>query len=194
MKKTKIKQRVANAFDAFRADENSVENDLMNYAADAGVRRRESANCFNEKNSNVVQSLKRGFLFFPGTFFLFVISLGVTLVSAHSPKIITIIKMSPGRTFTVFLFFAIAILMTWFGLGDLRKPKHFVIPASIAALGIIVGAIGGALAAASPQIERLIFLNNFPVYFFPLALMIPILAKGWVDMKDENYSGKKSRD
>ena len=84
-------------------------------------------------------------------------------------------------TFFNLIFFAglflAATLMTWLGLGDVRKPKHLVIPASICS----VGAAAGVLFWASNYFHTFIHDDALPFYVFPLALIVPFLAKGWVD-------------
>ena len=187
MAKTKIKQRIENALDDFLADESLKENDSMIFANDSQILRNELTADFSKKAIDFVQIFKRVLFFLPGSFVLFVISMGLTLVSVHSPRFMMINKLEPERLLVIFLFFSASVCMTWFGLGDWRKQKHFVIPASIVVLGIFVGVIGGVSSALSSQIERFIYRgDNFPVYLFPLALIVPILAKGWIDRKQED--------
>jgi hypothetical protein len=84
---------------------------------------------------------------------------------------------------TAIAVFLASTLMTWLGLGDVRKPKHLVIPGSVISVGIFFGA---SVAVASEHFSRSIFINGYPLYFLPLALIVPFLAKGWVDRNDEN--------
>jgi hypothetical protein len=182
MKNIKLKRRIDSAVDAFFAGENPVENNIERF-------RNESELWQGKKSFNVPQNsgalekiLKQIFLYFPGTFILYAMSLGfaVVFVSAYfRPSGVT---MRFEMIWMMLLFLA-AILMTWLGLGDVRKPKHLVIPASIIAVGVCVGAVVGVLITI-PFYGRLFFRDSFPFYILPLALIVPFLAKGLVDRKN----------
>lgn len=79
-------------------------------------------------------------------------------------------------------------LMTWFGLGDLKNRKHLVIPASLMVTGAIIGAIVKIAANFSGLADRMLDNFTYLIYLLPLALIIPILAKGIVDRKTEDTS------
>ena len=133
--------------------------------------------------------MKQTLLFFPGTFFLYMLSIGFTVMFLSS--FVNPSEMTPrfGYIWTLLIFWA-AILMTWLGLGDVRKPKHLVIPASI----ISVGVFCGILLLLSDPFETLISSNFFPFFLFPLALIVPFLAKGWVDRNEVVQNQVKFRD
>jgi len=77
--------------------------------------------------------------------------------------------------------------MTWLGLGDVRKLKHLVIPASIISVGIFFGTVVAFILLALPRYyERQLLGDSFLFYIFPLALIAPFVAKGWVDRTKEN--------
>jgi hypothetical protein len=184
MKKTKIKQRIENAVDAFFADVDANENNLESFRNETHLRLKEKLTDFTHQHSNLETILKQVFLFFPGTFILYILSMGFTVMfisqffrpSGMSPR------FGIGWLFTLFL---AAILMTWLGLGDVRKPKHLVIPTSIISVGVVFGAIVFELMTI-PHYGRIFFRDAFPFYVFPLALIVPFLAKGWIDRKNEN--------
>lgn len=184
MKKTKIKQRVENAVNAFFAGEDSSANNLESFRNEANLWQEKKFSDFSQKSGTMETILKQVFLFFPGTFVLYVLSMGFTVMFISA--FVRPTGMTPrfGMVWLMLLFLA-ATLMTWLGLGDVRKPKHFVIPASIISVGVVCGAFVAVLMTI-PQYGRLFFRDEFPFYIFPLALIVPFLAKGWVDRKNEN--------
>lgn len=185
MKKTKIKQRIKNATDAFFADETSDTNDFLSFRDEANFLQKKKIEDFARKYNTLETILKQVFLFFPGTLILYFLSFGFTAlyVSLLVNPLGLIPRYWVSSLMTMFL---AAILMTWLGLGDVRKLKHLVIPSSIITVGVIFGALVGGLITISHQFERFIFINSLPLYLLPLALVVPFLAKGWVDRNDKN--------
>lgn len=184
MKKIKIKQRVKNATNAFFTDEDSGEANLESFRNEANLwQEKKSLDCSHQSDT-LETILKQVFLFFPGTFVLYVLSMGFTVMFISA--FVKPAGISPrfGMVWLMLLFLA-ATLMTWLGLGDVRKPKHFVIPASIISVGVVFGAFVAVLMTI-PHYGRLFFRDAFPLYVFPLALIVPFLAKGWVNRKNEN--------
>lgn len=184
MKKTKIKQRFSNAVDAFFADENSTENNLESFGNKTSFWQSENSLDQPYKSSKFETILKQVFLFFPGTFVLYILSVGFTAMLISMLVTPSAMSLRFGIGWVMLLFLA-STLMTWLGLGDVRKPKHFVIPASIISLGAITGAFTFVLMTI-PHYGRIFFRDSFPFYVFPLALIVPFLAKGWVDRKIES--------
>ena len=185
MKKTKIKRRFENAAAAFFADESLSENNLENYRTETGLREAENSSGLNQKNSSLETILKQVFFFLPGTFILYGLSIGFTVM------FISALANRPAMTprfemIWLGMIFLAATLMTWLGLGDVRKLKHFVIPASIIGVGATVGAVIAFVLFAMPfYLRRFVLGDSFPMYIFPLALIVPFLAKGWVDRKSD---------
>jgi len=126
--------------------------------------------------------LRQARLFFPGTFLLFFISLGTTL--AVTDPFSRNVFFSP-LFFLIYTVGLLSVFTTWFGLGDIKNRRHFVIPASIIVSGIIIGAIARASAGFFWISERIIDDFGYAVYLFPVGLIAPVLAKGWVDRKSE---------
>jgi hypothetical protein len=182
MKKIKIKQRIENARNAFFADETFDTNDFPVFRNEAALLQDEKSENFTRKTSALETILKQVLLFFPGTLVLFFLSI-VSTVSSISMFVNPSGLIPRYRLVSYMAVFLAATLMTWLGLGDVRKPKHLVIPASIITVGVIYGAVAGALMAISPQFGRTIFYNFHPLNLLPLALIVPFLAKGWVDRK-----------
>lgn len=167
MKKTKIEQRLKNALNAFFADEqeNIGENGLT-LANDSAVLKQETTTKLNEKGDVLVKFLKRVFLFFPGTLYLFFGTFSILAFDFF------------WNTFSVIMIFIIGSFLTIFGIGNLKNPKHLIIPISIIAVALMTftffSTIGG-----------LKFVFEYGIYFFPLALIAPLLAKSLVDKTDE---------
>jgi hypothetical protein len=163
MKKTKIGQRINNAVNAFFDDEPETfgENGLT-CAPDSALLRSETSAQFNEKGDRLVKMLKRAFLFLPGALYLFFGTLSIlTFDFLWNPL-------------TVLVVFLIGGFLTVFGLGNLKNPKHLAIPLSIVAVGIMTFALFSAVG-------NLRYVFEYGIYFFPLALIAPFLAKKLVD-------------
>jgi hypothetical protein len=178
MNETKLKQRIENAIDAFFDNGISTESNSLTFGNESGSLRNQISEIFVEKADFLVKILKQVFFFFPSTFVLFIVSFAFTVISINNPINAT---MPEGRIYWIILWFSAAVFMSWFGLGDLRKSKHFVIPASIIGTGFVVGAISGILSFVFPQLQNMIFGGAYPLYLFPLALVVPFLAKGLAD-------------
>lgn len=177
MKKVKIKERFENAVDAFFDDEKLTENTALSFGTETHFYQKDSSKNSSEKFKGWVAFLKQAFLFLPGTFVLFFLSILFTGLLMVVP---------PGNTklrlLVAFGVWLVAGLMTVLGLGDWRKPKYFLIPASIISLA-------GTLAAVSilwNGFRGLVsLLDNYAIYFFPLALIVPFLVKGWLEKNEK---------
>ncbi len=178
MEKTKIKQRFANAADAFFADQNSIENNLESFSDESVFSPKEFSTDFSAKADVGFRIFKQIFLFLPGAFLLFFLSIVLTGFLVLRPPV-----GAENHVLYGLAVMTISALMTFFGLGDWRKLEHFSIPLSIVSLGAILGFAGSLLFG----LEKFIFfVDRYVIYFFPLALIVPFLAKGWVDRKTES--------
>lgn len=182
MKKTKIKQRLENAAHAFFTIEDSSEKNLISFANSSEVFQNEIPTNFSKKVDTYFNIFKQVFLFFPGTFILFMISFAFSMIFTSNPYHAT---LPPDRLVWVTFWFLSGIVMTWLGIGNMRKAKHFIIPGSIITVGIAVGLVSGILSAGFYEVQKIVWNDSYPFYFFPLALIVPFLAKGWVDRKSE---------
>lgn len=167
MKKTKLNQRIRNAVNAFFADdeENIGENSLT-LANDSALLKQETAAKLNEKGDVLVKILKRVFLFFPGVLYLF---FGTFSILAFD------FLWNP---FTIIAVFLIGSFLTIFGIGNLRNPKHLAIPFSIVAVAILAFLFFSTMGGLKSVFE-------YGIYFFPVALVIPLLAKSLADKTSE---------
>lgn len=75
--------------------------------------------------------------------------------------------------------FLIGSFMTIFGIGDLKNPKHLAIPLSIVAVGITAFLLFSTFG-------QLRYIADYGIYFFPIALIAPFLAKDLVDKTDKS--------
>ncbi|MGI9037010.1 MAG: hypothetical protein ACR2GD_13370, partial [Pyrinomonadaceae bacterium] len=113
--------------------------------------------------------------FFPGTFLLFNLSLFFATVILNP----TIAQWHfLGRLVFGLL---VSAFMTMFGLGDIKNIRHLIVPASI----IFFAFVSGIIISFLPN--SLQFIDNYAMYLLPLALIIPILAKGWTDKTDQRF-------
>lgn len=167
MKKTKIKHRIGNAVNAFfDNDRKNYDENSLSFACHSGLLKQETIGRVNEKGDALVKILKRTFIFLPGVFYLF---FGVLSIFSFD------FLWNPLTALAVFL---IGSFMTIFGIGNLKNPKHLAIPLSISAVGIAVFSVFSMFGDIK-------YVFEYGIYFFPLALIAPLLAKSWVDKTDE---------
>ena len=185
MKKVKFKERIENARNAFFDDEDFDTNDFLSHRNQDKFLQSAESEKIAPKISSLETVLKQALLFFPGTFILYILSAGFTIMFINT--FVNPSGITPRFEFIwLSLVFLAATLMTWIGLGDVRKQTHLVIPASIAGVGIFFGAFATILITFSNEFEMHKLIDNLAFYLFPLALIAPFLAKGWVDRKYEN--------
>jgi hypothetical protein len=165
MKKTKIEEKVNYPFHDFFEDdrENAFANGLRP-ASDGALLKEETAALFDEKGDRLLKILKRAFVFLPGVMYLF---FGTFSILAFDFL---------WRPLTVSAVFLIGSFMTIFGIGSLKNPKHLVIPFSIIASAVAAFGFFSTFAGLKSVFE-------YGIYFFPLALIAPLLAKSLVDSR-----------
>lgn len=169
MGKVKIKERIKNARRAFFDDESFDEPRARNSANKSVFLPNENFLNFAGRNLVWATILKQVLLFFPGTFLVFGTSLALSLnYFIRQPQ-----------NFSKIFFLIVGSLMMIGGIGDLKNPKHLVIPFSAIAVCALLFMISFGAGGQS-------FLMNGAIYFFPIMLIAPFLAKGLVDRKSEN--------
>src|SRR5688572_21824930 len=167
MKKTKLKQRINNAVNAFfENDHEQFEENSLSFAADSALLKQEAAAPFFEKGDIFVKILKRTFLFLPGAFYLFFGTISVFLFEVWS---------NPPAVLAAFL---IGSFMTIFGIGNIKNPKHLFIPLSIVAVAIFAFSFFSVVG-------NIKYIFEYGIYFFPMALIASVLAKNWADKAGE---------
>lgn len=164
MKKTKLKQRINNAVNAFfdNNQEKYRENNLV-FANDSGLLKQETDARFDEKGDILVKILKHTFIFLPGALYLF---FGAMFGFSF--------EFFWENPLTIFVVFLIGSFMTIFGIGNIKNPKHLAIPISIIAVGITAFSLFSMFG-------KLKYIFEYGIYFFPLALVVPVLAKSLAD-------------
>ncbi len=186
MKEVKIKERFENAFEGFFDTEKSSPDTTLSAEAERYFQQKDSSKIFSEKSYAFVTILKQVFLFLPGAFLLFYISMGSTFafINYLEPSGDVEIGRSGINVLALFLLCLVGSLtglMTWFGLGDIRNSRHLVIPGSIIASGITLGTIVGLTSGIFSLSAKIMFDFSYAIYLFPIALVVPFLAKGLVD-------------
>jgi len=171
MKKVKLKERFDNAAQAFFDHEKPEDSFLTTYETSSAV---EKAPYFSKTTRSVFNVLRQLFLFLPGTFVLYPTTIALTAI---------VISGDARYELSFFLVLLLNVFasafLTVLGLGDVRKPKYFAIPLSIIAIGILFGILCFWLFDSGIGLR--IFLEKFAPYYFPLAFIVPVLVKGWLD-------------
>jgi hypothetical protein len=165
MKKIKIEQRIRNAVAAFYKMERENVEEGLSLVDESALLKVEAAARINQKGDLLVKILKRAFIFFPGVLYLF---FGTFMIFAFD------FLWTPLTTLAVFL---IGSFLTIFGIGSLKKPKHLVIP-----LSVVAGAVTAFYTFSLLGSLKSVF--EYGIYFFPLALIAPFLAKSLVEMTE----------
>lgn len=185
MRKVKSDVKTETAFDAFFDDENSDEKESLNFPNDEALLKL-AADEKSSRFSSFLNVLKQIVLFLPGTFLLSLIGFVVAVIFLEI--VLYGRRDLPDDYLLQFaLIGALGIaggLMTWFGLGDIKNKKHLVIPSSILLTGALFGAVVKIAAGFSAMADWILEnFDHFAVYLLPLFLIVPVLAKGWVDAK-----------
>lgn len=169
MKKATIKQRIDNAVNAFfETEPEHLGEESLSFASDSALLKQENeVSQLDQKGDALVKILKQTFLFLPGAMYLFFfVFLILTFDFLRNPL-------------TILAVLLIGSFLTIFGLGSLKNPKHLVIPLSILTVGAITFGLFSLFGNAK-------FVFEYGIYFFPLALVVSVLAKNWTDRADEN--------
>lgn len=144
----------------------------------------------SDEHNFFTRFLKQVFIFLPGTLLLFFMSFGAAVISLEiivfRRAIQTLPDDFPFHVALIGLIILVGTLMTWFGLGDLKNRKHLVIPASLMVTGAMIGAVVKIAASFSGLADRMLDDSTYLIHLLPLALIIPVLAKGIVDRKTED--------
>lgn len=166
MSKIKLKERLENAVEAFFDNDKLEENSQLDLYKNNAVLMNESYEISAANDVLNTKLLKKLFLFLPSAFILFLGSGGLTwrlfLPASEGVEILSIPSL-------VFLF--LAAILTILGLGNLRNTKHLSIPLSIIALGMMLGILNSFFTS----------FGSFIPYLFPLAFIVPVLVKNWLD-------------
>lgn len=160
MKKTKIEQRIKNAFNAFFEDEFSDEQTSLTVSGNQEIAQTFATTDISQKADKYFGLFKKVFSFLPGVLFL------------HLAVPATIMF---GLSIWGLFWFAAGIFMVWSGIGDLKNKKHFLLPLSVVFVALIF---------SIPFIISPFSLSNYYNYFYigilPLLFIAPILVKNYI--------------
>jgi hypothetical protein len=192
MRKTKLDSKAEKSAAAFFEQENFDKIAALSSVSSTKVSEPEKEDISTNKFKSFTSHLKQVFLFLPGTFLLFFVSFGAAIILieivVYRRAFETLPDDFPFQLALIGLIALLGTLMTWFGLGDIKNRNHFAIPTSLMVTGMLIGAIVKAIASLSNLADRMLDDFNYLIYLLPLALIIPILAKGIVDRKTEEAS------
>lgn len=187
MREPKFSDKSEKSFDQAFDSENCAVNSALGYAGGAQMKGAKADK--SDKNKSFINALKQIFLFLPGTFLLFYVSFAAAVIVMEIVVFRRPAETLPDDYLIQFALIGViafsGTMMTWFGLGDIKNRKHLAIPISIAASGAIIGAIVKALANFSDLADKMLSEFSYVIYLFPIALMIPVLAKSLVDKEPE---------
>lgn len=173
MKKTRIKERFENAVEAFFDNDKLPEDKTLSFAGERALFNDNSSPSESKKCETYLSLFKQALLFFPGAFLLFNLSLRLTVFTLNP---------TDGVKFFNPLLLIICSLLIVAGIGSLKNIRHIAIPLAIISFSVVLGGLSELIG------DGLNFYYNYGVYFVPLALIIPVLAKDWIDSKCEDMN------
>lgn len=192
MRKVKLDAKSEKSANAFSGIENSDQNAALSSAHSAKILGLKKENSFTGEHRSFINLLKQVLLFLPGTLLLFFMSFGAAIIFmeivVYRRAFETLPDDFPFQFALIGLIIFLGTLMTWFGLGDIKNRKHFVIPASLMITGAVIGAVVKATASVFDLADKMLDNFSYLIYLLPFALIVPILAKGVVDRKTEEAS------
>jgi len=163
MRKLKIKRRIENSINAFFDESLLNENSIMTFN-ETYVLDKET-NLSDANKSDILKTLKQPFLFLPSAFYLFFGTLAFFMFGSVTTSRLVILVGLIG-----------SFILMVFGIGDVKKLEHFLMPLSVIALGTLT-----FLVFSVSGIPTHVWSQKYAVYVFPLALIIPFLVKGLID-------------
>ena len=167
MKKTKLKRRIKNSIEAFfNNDQETNDENCLSSMNEFELLKQKMLAASGDKADLLIKLLKQTFIFLPGALYLFFAAMfGVSF------------QFFWEKPWLILVVFLIGSFMTIFGIGNLKNPKHLAIPLSIVAVGLMAFSLFSMFG-------KLKYLIEYGIYFFPLALIVPILARNFVDQPD----------
>jgi len=173
MERVELKERFAPKVVACFEDEQSFENAAMTYSSIDSLAKNKEKTGFSRNAEILITILRQVFLFFPGAFALYFVTVSLTGFFYFKPYVIG------GSQVPLSLIIGfISSILTFLGLGNIKNPKHLIIPLSIIVFSIAIGLLGCYRYDSG---TFLYFLGRYVPLFFPLALIIPFFAKFWID-------------
>ncbi len=164
----KVKERFENAVEAFFEDPRVKNEEIKNYETPYIA---ETPNVVEEtsRGKTILRALRQVLLYLPGTFGLWFATGALVF------HLVAQTGYSFGKWEYSFLF--VSLLCVTIGLGDLRKAKDYIPAALITGYGVLFGIAVGL----SPSLKKFLIDDMNFLYIFPLALMLPFIAKLWTE-------------
>ncbi len=182
MKKKTIEQRINNSINVFFDESQNFGENKLSYVNNVALAKDESKTTFTEKADGFGKILKTVFIFLPGAFFLYFIS--IFFLYAFFIDKTNLLNFGFGL-----MFWVVSALMTMFGIGDIKKLRSLWIPASVCAVSFAPFVISLFL----PSSMQTKFLFEYAAYFFPLVLIVSYLTKTLIDKADNKNSAIEQR-
>lgn len=166
MNKIKIDERIENAMNAFFETEPDRSQFAMTYTGETAVAADQIP--FTEKAAKWSGILREIFMFGPGTFALFYMTL-------------TVIFFYPtvGISFQGFFMFISAAFLTYAGSGSIKKLKNLAVPGTVIAIALAVVIISSFF----PGKELADIYFWYSIYLFPNVLIAAKLVQIWLSDK-----------
>lgn len=168
MSKIKLDERIEDAMNAFF----ETEPDHGSLATRSGVCNELTVSAepaFSEKFGKWSNILRELFLFGPGTFFLYFVTLALIFFYPSQGFPISGVTMLAATAF-----------ITYAGAGDIRNTKNLAVPATV----IVVAAAVAIIRSIFPVPEYLSPYFSYALYSFPIALIAAKLMQMWLSEKE----------
>ena len=167
MSKIKFDDRIENAVNAFFDVEPDRSLVAMTYTGyDAALVADETT--FAEKADKWTGILREIFMFGPGTFFLFYLTLTIAF---FYPTL--------GISFQGGLMYCFSGFLIYAGSGSINKIKNLAVPATVIVLALAVVFFSSFIAGR--ELSDLYFWDS--IYIFPMVLIVAKLVQMWVSDK-----------
>lgn len=168
MKKIKIEERLENAVNAFFETGDGKAKNALSFAGHSAVLRNEEQATFAEKGRFWMNIARQMFLFLPGAFLLYFVTLSSVF---FIPEF--------GFTPLMLFWFMTGGFLCLVGLGSLKSVKNLLVPFSI----VIFAAVLGLLFSMFPTETRIALNYEYAIYLFPAVLILPKLLQNWITDK-----------
>jgi len=172
MKPTKIKQRVANAVDAFFADENFSTGQIAVREKDFDLRNRDGDDS-ESVSFNVWEFAKCLFFYVPGVSLLYFVTVFLTDF---------LILQNGNLRHSTFAFFWLGFgaFLMMFGIGKLASLKYLKVVAAV----LVASFVAGLSFIFVPVELKEEFFGSYSLYFLPIIIFIGYLTRKWIDREE----------
>lgn len=167
MSKIKLDDRIESAMNAFFETEPDRSQFALTYTGNDTALVADKAT-FAEKADKWIGILREIFMFGPGTFILFYMTL-------------TVIFFYPtvGISFQGFMTFFFGLFLTYAGSGSIKNIKNLAVPATVIAMAVAVVLFSSLFVGK----EKSDLYFWYSIYLLPNVLIAAKLVQGWVSDK-----------